>query len=64
MAARCLKEEEMNDEILSQVEQVEQVGQGFKGVQGAQVPPQGDSIPNVKKVLRFWRCLIGTLERL
>ena len=45
MASRRLEEERMNEEIPPQVEQVPQDGQG---VQGAQVPPQGDDIPNVE----------------
>ena len=43
--ARRVKENDVEEEIPPQVEQVPQDGQG---VQGAQVPPQGDDIPNVE----------------
>ena len=51
MAARRLEEKRVNEEVPPQVEKVEQVPQGGQGVQGAkdaQVPPQGDRIPNVE----------------
>ena len=50
MVARRLEEERMNEDIPPQVKQVEQVPPDGQGVQGAQVPPQGDHIPNVEGV--------------
>ena len=44
-SSRRVEENDVNEEIPPQVEQVLQYGQG---VQGAQVPPQGDDIPNVE----------------
>ena len=63
MDARRFDEERVNEEVHPKVEQVPQGGQGFKGAKNSQLPPQGDSIP-WKELLRFWRCLIGRLERL
>ena len=48
MDARRLEEERVNEEVPPQVEQVPQGGQGVQGAQDAQVPPQGDPIPNVE----------------
>ena len=49
MATSRLDEEKLNEEVPPQVEQVEHVpGQGVEGAQDAQVPPLGDTIPNVE----------------
>ena len=51
MAALSLEVKRMNEEIPPQVQRVEQVpkdGQGLQGATGAQVPPEGDRIPNVE----------------
>ena len=45
MTAKRLKEQRMTDEIPRQFEKIPEDGQG---VQVAQVPPQGDHIPNVE----------------
>ena len=47
MAARRLEEDWVNEEVPPQVEKVSQSGQGVQGAQNAQVPPQGDPVPNV-----------------
>ena len=47
MANIRLEDERVNEEVPHQVEQVPQGGQGVQGAQDAQVPPQGDPIPNV-----------------
>ena len=48
MTTRMLEEERINEEIPPQVEQAEQVPQDRQGIQGAQVPPQGDHVPNLE----------------
>ena len=52
MTARRFEEDRVNEEVHPHVEQVEQVPQGGHDVQGAQdaqVPLQGDPIPNVER---------------
>ena len=52
MAASWIEEERVNEEIPTKVEQVEKVPQGGQGIQcsrDAQVPPEGDPIPNVER---------------
>ena len=47
MTARML-DERVNEEVLPQVEHVPQGRKVFQGAQDAQVPPQGEHIPNVE----------------
>ena len=55
MNTRRLEEKRTDEDIPPHVEQVEKVeqvlqdGQGVQGDQGAQVPPEGDHVPNVEK---------------
>ena len=52
MAARRIEEVRVNEEVPSQVDQVVKLPQGGEGVHGAQdaqVPLQGDPIPNVER---------------
>ena len=48
MTARML-DERVNEEVLPQVEHVPQGRKVFQGAQDAQVPLQGDPIPNVER---------------
>ena len=48
IAARRMEEERVNEKLPPQVEQVSQGGQRVQDSQDAQVPHQGDPIPNAE----------------